>query len=186
MQTLSGSSDGPLLGGSVGWLPYTPGPLLSVTTSPIEFKILRDNSSCSSLHIGYGGSVMLLGYPGSICDVTVLDDDLNVFALKQESTFLPSTIEIRLADEVDIVLEPDFLTSYWSQPYPCKLRIRTGVGARTISLDAPAKGDPTTLHDDLLFARVMCKVSALLEQTGLLGIPGKFDPHWHVDPPGRR
>lgn len=187
LQTLSGSSDGPLLGGSVGWFPYTPGPLLSVTTSPIELGIFSDNSSCSSLHIGYGGGVSLLGYPGSICAVTVseLDDPLHVFTVNPKNSVLPADVEVRFADGVD-VLAPDFLQEYWDwqpAPYPCKLLVRTGAGARAILLDAPVKADPNSLQDDLLFERVMCKVAGMLEQTGFLGIPGKFDPHWHVDPP---
>ena len=88
-------------------------------------------------------------------------------------------------DGVDI-LAPDFLQKYWNwqpAPYPCQLLIRTGAGARSILIDAPVKGDPNSLQDDLMFERIMCKVAGMIEQTGFLGIPGKFDPHWHVDPP---
>jgi hypothetical protein len=182
LQSLVGPENGPLLSGSVDWHPYTPGPLLSLQSSPIELGILGGDS-CSSLHIGYSGRVDLYGYPGAVCDVSrVTDDELHVFSFETRDSVLPTTVDVRFAEGFD-ALAPDFLADYWSKPYPLTLRIRTGAGAQAIAFDPPAQGDPASLVDDLTFQHILCKTNSILEQTGFLGIPGKFDPHWHVDPP---
>lgn len=143
---------------------------------------------CHDMHLGYSGSIQVHG--ARICDATIRDDQLHVYDFASSS---PNSLAIDF---------PSFLATmcpygdawvacpagqapidqFWQAPYPMHTRILTNRGAFSFAIPAPKQ--PTQAQVDAAqMQMVLQRVNCMTLETGWLGIPGLYDPHWTVDPP---
>lgn len=177
---LRGTSAGLVLEGDVDILGFAnaPEPLELSGTAPV-YGVHGD---CSDLGIGYLGWLDVGGGTGDYCHAPdsgaaspfVVDDTWDAYNLYD--------IDEGPADEVSIGLGGDWIDLFWDDPYGMTATVWTTVGSGSITLDKPIEhvGIDWGIIGDYIMAYVNCHFR---EQTGLFGIPGKFDFHWLVDPP---
>jgi hypothetical protein len=160
--------------------------------------------SCSSLHVGVSGGLVLGGsqfpsQPAKVCKwIEVIEDRPANFPQQDPpipnmfnpqavygSTWMPIAVvpfDMTAADLLGEGPDDPSVHPWVKQYYPIRMVLRTNAGARCIvipPLPALREGQLEQLELDKIVAMANCKA----EQTGLLGIPGKFDPHWLPDPP---
>jgi hypothetical protein len=172
---------GPVLGGSLQVLQIGQAELSVSTPGAFTWAVHGD---CGGFSVSAVAGLTLTGtgQPVKLCKpINVLGDTLNVFNSHMvinppTATWLP----------VDVIftflpgdLPPDAM--YWKNPYDLILLIESSAGCRTVSL-----GKVSTYTDQGIFS-LSLKIPVLqancdAPQTGLFGIPGKFDPHWLIDP----
>lgn len=185
--SLLGLPQGLVVSGGSAVTPASPRAPLSVSGGGPHYGV---HGGCSSLHAGYEGAVSFTGN-GRICQgplpgeaavvaARIVDDPLGIFHLedKDASPWLPENYTIKFP----WFISPQALSNYWANPYPLRIRVATTAGSRTVEYPAPAPVSAEQAFDtgvDMVNAKVDC----MARQTGWLGIPGLFDPSWHVDPP---
>jgi hypothetical protein len=178
---ITGTSTGVLYGAPQLYLTNVP------DEDTIPFSLVGE---CFTYTMGYNLAVELDGGGGAaVClfsswdelepGVQILDDPENVFGtftIKPWSQlpWLPLTIEFTLNP-----LPQDH--PYWDDPYQPTLYIRSSASSHSIRLPALAKPSDVSLdplRSPILKANILCRKQA----DGWLGIPGRYDPHWSVDP----
>lgn len=148
-------------------------PLSTIGGGQINYGI---TGGCSNLSAGYYGSVTASGR-GGLCRAMVIEDDpLNIFGIKHLN-------EIHGAPfDNDILIKGANLETYAANPYAAKVVIHTAGGGRGLPL-GPLSIPSEAEKREVEFEYVFLKANCMAKQTGLFGIPGKFDPRWKVDPP---
>jgi hypothetical protein len=183
------------LGGTV-WA-YTVGnPWFDMQLSDDTDKVVigRIGSSCSP-GPGYAFTVELTGSAGApsgppttLCyadtpeqAVEIFGDTYNLYPLALESSayWLPDMLPfgIPLIDGTQI----DETHPYFQHPYRPVLYVRTSSGSHAIRLPELVLATPPTLQEVL---QAINEEIAQCHQlaAGWLGDPGRFDPHWLIDP----
>lgn len=134
------------------------------------------SGNCSSLSLGYHGSVTASGH-GGLCRAMVIEDDpLHVFHIQNISEIYGAPFDR------DLTLMGQNVDEYADNPYAAKVVIHTAGGGRALPL-GPVTAPSAAEVQNLQFQYINLKVNCMAKQTGLFGIPGKFDPRWHIDPP---
>ncbi len=148
-------------------------PRAQITAGPVQYGI---HGGCSSLHTGFEGSFVATG-AGKVCEtMQVKGDPLGVFVIQGLSQVYAAPWD------KDVLFGFGDTAAYAASPYAAKVTARTSGGGRTVKLgpvQMPTAAEQFEISNEFIQAKVNC----MAKQTGLFGIPGKFDPRWHVDPP---
>lgn len=177
--SLTSFAGGLVIGGTSTLLgtPTAP-PQVTIDDTDIAYGIY---GGCNSLHIGTEGTFSASG-KGTVCNapMAIAGDLLGVFGISGLSglTSAPWSRTVKFGE----YLSAAQLQSYFAQPYAAKVTVLTSGGTRTVAL-GPAVAPSAQEQFATGIGLVAAKASCMKLETGWFGIPGKFDPHWLVDPP---
>ena len=185
--TMLGMAKGLLLGGTAA-VTKVGDPMFNIS-QPDDSAPLGIVGQCFSFQPGFAFSVALTGSDGPPSGPTtalygtptsptieVLNDPLNVFS------YLPdpdSTIWPPMSLDFVITLNQD--DPYFNNPYRPTLYVRTTSGAYSVLLPELLPYTKSTLQgveQNILNADIGCNKL----ESGWLGNPGGYNPHWSVDP----
>lgn len=169
LERANGVARGLVLSGSVSNLrDLFLGSLDAVRVCPFAWQVLGrcTGNGRSNFHVGNQATISVHGTPpAGLCKAYVLDDPAHEFALT--------------VNENDVTIVPRFTPAYQAAPYPCRVRVVTNRGVRTITLHAPAglsDAEGKKLDAERLAAHVSCyyweKVFTPIEKL-----------RWRPDPP---
>jgi hypothetical protein len=161
---LLGDPNGLAAGGTIDYLLE---PIDTPATASIDGFFFSWDGSCSDQRVGWFGDLDV-GGRGTVCDVQVLDDPQLEYSVVDGD------------DQTDQLPRHYVLEDRWgaSATYPFHVQVRTTNGSGILSLPVPAPaslGQTIAVYDDMIS-------QCYARQAGWLGIPGKYDPHWSVDP----
>jgi hypothetical protein len=127
VERLAGSQRGLVFGGSISNLrDLFMGSLEPMNVCPFKWQVLGRcaGNGKSNFRIGNEGSIHVFGTPpAALCNARVLYDPEYEFVLT-------------VTDGV-VTIVPQFKPSYVANPYPCRVRVITNRGVRTITLAPP-------------------------------------------------
>lgn len=178
--TLFGVNQGPVLGGPMTTTPVPPYFPLSVDTSGFNYGV---KGGCSSLKLGWSCGVRLEG-TGRLCEpIQVLDDPYGVFEVNWHGAHPLGSNYIGFPGQDFEVIFPrpgSDIEAYsaLSTPYPCKLFIRTSIGAQTFAIPGP---DASTINPGESIVELSIAQANCLKE--ITFIPHRMNPLWLVDPP---
>ncbi|MGB9927607.1 MAG: hypothetical protein ACPK85_04310 [Methanosarcina sp.] len=167
LQMVQGISQGPVLSGAIMNLrDFNIGKVTSVNLAPFKWQIIGQCKSGFS--IGNQASISIgVEPPAALCplETKILDDPLEEFEL--------------ITGDNELTIVPKFKPEYMANPYPCRIRIITTRGVRTVSIAPPqAKTDQET--QDLETGRL--RAIASCERWEKVFTP-KEKLEWLIDPP---
>lgn len=171
--TLSATFEDLVISGPMNLHGYTTlAPSSTIAGGQVTYGI---TGGCSSLSLGYHGSVTASGR-GGLCRAMQIDDDpLHIFHIEHMNEIYGAPFDN------DLLIIGD-LDAYAADPYAANVVIHTAGGGRALPLGPFSVPSQAEIRD-LQFEYVTLKANCMAKQTGLFGIPGKFDPRWKVDPP---
>lgn len=168
---LHGIDAGLVLAGPVALPPVPPTQSAKIDFDPVELGVHGD---CNSLRVSYEGGMSITGI-GKLCKpIAAKNDPLHVYQYTEED---PSDVALSKGYGIRLWDTP----SFWADPYPPVFTVRTSGGSFTFEGKEPVEYTGSMLPYEI--EKINAQVSCMKLEDGWLGIPGKFDPHWHVDPP---
>jgi hypothetical protein len=149
IERVAGVQRGLVFGGAISNLrDLLMGSLEPIKVCPFKWQVLGrcTGNGKSNFRIGNQGSIHVFGTPpAGLCHARVLDDPQQEFMLS-------------VADGA-VTIVPRFLPAYVANPYPCRVRVVTNRGVRTITLQPPVAktaAEAATLDDARLSAHLGC------------------------------
>lgn len=172
--TLTTTLEDLVISGSVNMHGYSAvTPSTTISGGQLSYGI---SGGCSSLSLGYHGSVTASGR-GGLCRALVIENDpLHVFHIQHMNEIYGAPFDR------DLIFGGTNTEAYAADPYAAKIVIHTAGGGRALPLGPVAVPSAAEVLEQQ-FEFVTLKANCMAKQTGLFGIPGKFDPRWKVDPP---
>lgn len=162
---IQGHPEGPVLGGNVINLrDYNVGKITGVNLAPFKWQIV---GTCNSgFSIGNQASIFIgVEPPAALCSARILDDPLGEFALT-------------LGDN-ELTITPRFKPEYVGNPYPCRIRLITTRGVRTLYM-APPQAQTAQETENLETARLRAIASCYSWEKHFTP---KEKIQWLIDPP---
>jgi hypothetical protein len=184
-----GLADGLLLGGTADVVQV--GKPFFGMTQPDDEAEMGVIGHCFNWEAGYSFSVELTGSDGppggpttTLCadsfkpwqGIQLLNDPDDIYTYESDaslSTWLPMTLTFNIALPSG--------GSYFQNPYRPILYVRTSSGSRSVRLPKliePSQAELQNLPQQIVNADIGCYKL----ESGWLGQPGKYNPHWSVDP----
>ena len=172
IERVGGIPRGLVFGGGITNLrEFFMGSLEPVVLCPFKWQVLgrcTDNGK-SNFHVGNQGSIHVYGTPpAGMCDARILYDPEGEFAMS-------------INDGV-ITIVPRFKPSYMASPYPCRVRVITNRGVRTITLHpavTKTAAEAKKLDEARLAAHMGCyyweKMFTPIEKVKWLPDPAPFE-----------
>lgn len=120
---IQGYPEGPVLSGNlVNLRDFNVGKITGINLTPFKWQIV---GTCNSgFSIGNQASIFIgVEPPAALCSARILDDPLGEFALT-------------LGDN-ELTITPKFKPEYVGSPYPCRIRLITTRGVRTLNIAPP-------------------------------------------------
>lgn len=165
LQMIQGFPQGPVLSGAIVNLrDFNVGKITGVDLAPFKWQI---TGKCKSgFSIGNQASIFIgVEPPVALCSARILDDPLEEFAIIQGDN--------------ELTILPGFKPDYVANPYPCRVRLITTRGVRTVSI-APPQAQTAQETQELETGRL--RAIASCERWEKLFTP-KEKLEWLIDPP---
>ena len=123
LNNIKGIPQGPILSGTIANLrDFDIGQITSVNIAAFKWQV---TGQCKSGFFITNQASIFIGVepPAALCSARIVDDPLNEFTL--------------VTGDNEITIQPGFKPDYVQNPYPCRIRLVTTHGVRTITIPPP-------------------------------------------------
>jgi len=133
LQTIQGVPQGPVLSGTVTNLRnFNTGKITSVNVAPFKWQVAGRCKSGFSI-VNQASVSIGVEPPVALCSARIMNDPQGEFTLT-------------LGDN-EVIIQPGFKPDYVRNPYPCRIRLVTTHGVRTIIIPPPQAQTSQEAHD---------------------------------------